>query len=212
MIGKILNHFKVLDRLGKGGMGEVYVAEDSKLKRKVALKVLPEEVAGDPVRLDRFQREAETIAALNHPNIVTIYSIEEADGIRFLTMELVEGETLIQVIPSNGMDVEAFSRFSIPVAEALSAAHEKGIIHRDLKPGNRRPKISDLTEDSMTDMTNPARYDRRGVLKAAAALGLAGTMQGVTAGALMAQNVSVMMTTKNIGSSTGLRAMKSDVD
>ena len=73
MIGKILNHFKVLDRLGKGGMGEVYVAEDSKLKRRVALKVLPEEVARDPARLDRFQREAETIAALNHPNIVTIY-------------------------------------------------------------------------------------------------------------------------------------------
>ncbi|MCI0416568.1 protein kinase [bacterium] len=136
MIGKTLNHFKVLDRLGKGGMGEVYVAEDSKLKRKVALKVLPEEVARDPARLDRFQREAESIAALNHPNIVTIYSIEEADGIRFLTMELVQGETLIQLIPSNGLDVETFLRFSAPVAEALSAAHEKGIIHRDLKPGN----------------------------------------------------------------------------
>ncbi len=136
MIGKTLNHFKVLDRLGKGGMGEVYVAEDSKLKRRVALKVLPEEVARDPARLDRFQREAESIAALNHPNIVTIYSIEEADGIRFLTMELVEGETLIQLIPSNGMDVESFLRFSAPVAAALSAAHEKGIIHRDLKPGN----------------------------------------------------------------------------
>ncbi|HJZ13037.1 MAG TPA: serine/threonine-protein kinase, partial [Acidobacteriota bacterium] len=136
MIGKTLNHFEVLDRLGKGGMGEVYVAEDRKLKRRVALKVLPEEVARDPARLDRFQREAESIAALNHPNIVTIYSIEEADGIRFLTMELVEGETLIQLIPSNGMDVETFLRFSAPVAEALSAAHEKGIIHRDLKPGN----------------------------------------------------------------------------
>jgi TolB-like protein/Tfp pilus assembly protein PilF len=136
MIGKTLNHFKILDRLGKGGMGEVYVAEDGKLKRKVALKVLPEEVAGDPARLDRFQREAESIAALNHPNIVTIYSIEEADEIHFLTMELVEGETLTQLIPSNGIDVESFLRFSVPVAEALSAAHEKGIIHRDLKPGN----------------------------------------------------------------------------
>jgi eukaryotic-like serine/threonine-protein kinase len=120
MIGKTLNHFKVLDRLGKGGMGEVYVAEDSKLKRKVALKVLPEEVARDPSRLDRFQREAESIAALNHPNIVTIYSIKEADAIRFLTMELVEGETLTQLIPSNGLDVESFLRFSAPVAEALS--------------------------------------------------------------------------------------------
>ena len=136
MIGKTLSHFKVLDRLGKGGMGEVYIAEDTKLKRKVALKVLPQEVAQDPARLDRFQREAESIAALNHPNIVTIYSIEEADGIRFLTMELVEGETLIQLIPSNGLDVESFVRYSAPVAEALSAAHEKGIVHRDLKPAN----------------------------------------------------------------------------
>jgi serine/threonine protein kinase len=136
MIGETLNHFKILDRLGKGGMGEVYVAEDGKLKRRVALKVLPEEVARDPARLDRFQREAESIAALNHPNIVTIYSIEEADGIRFLTMELVQGETLIQLIPSNGLDVESFVRFSAPVAQALSAAHEKGIVHRDLKPGN----------------------------------------------------------------------------
>jgi eukaryotic-like serine/threonine-protein kinase len=136
MIGKTLNHFKILDRLGKGGMGEVYVAEDSKLKRRVALKVLPEEVARDPARLDRFQREAESIAALNHPNIVTIYSIEEADGIRFLTMELVQGETLIQLIPSNGMDVEGFVRVGASVADALSAAHEKGIVHRDLKPAN----------------------------------------------------------------------------
>lgn len=136
MLGKTLNHFKVLDRLGKGGMGEVYLAEDTRLKRKVALKVLPEEVARDAVRLSRFQREAESIAALNHPNIVTIYSIEEADGIRFLTMELVEGETLTQLIHSNGMDVETFLRFSAPIVEALSAAHEKGIVHRDLKPGN----------------------------------------------------------------------------
>ena len=117
-------------------MAEVYVAEDNKLKRRVALKVLPEEMARDPVRLERFQREAETIAALNHPNIVTIYSVEEADGIHFLTMELVEGETLNQLIPTDGMDVKTFVRLSMPVAEALSAAHEKGIIHRDLKPSN----------------------------------------------------------------------------
>lgn len=117
-------------------MGEVYVAEDSRLKRRVALKVLPEEMAQDSFRLERFQLEAETIAALNHPNIVTIYSVEEAEGIHFLTMELVEGDTLIQLIPPDGMDLESFLRFSIPVAEALSAAHEKGIIHRDLKPGN----------------------------------------------------------------------------
>lgn len=136
MIGKTLNHFTVLDRLGKGGMAEVYVAEDLKLKRKVALKVLPEEMARDAIRLERFQREAETIAALNHPNIVTIFSVEESDGIHFLTMELVEGETLNQFIPPEGMELKSFLQITTPVAEALSAAHEKGIIHRDLKPTN----------------------------------------------------------------------------
>jgi serine/threonine protein kinase len=136
VIGKTLNHFKILSLLGKGGMGEVYVAEDSKLKRQVALKVLPEDMARDPLRLERFQREAETIAALNHPNIVTIYSVEETEGVRFLTMELIKGDTLRQHIPPEGMDVTSFLGFSTPVAEALFAAHEKGIIHRDLKPGN----------------------------------------------------------------------------
>jgi len=114
MIGKTLNHFKVLNRIGKGGMGEVYVAEDSRLKRRVALKVLPEEMAQDPVRLERFQREAETIAALNHPNIVTIYSVEEAEGVPFLTMELVEGDTLSQWISPNGMDVESVCSVQYP--------------------------------------------------------------------------------------------------
>jgi serine/threonine protein kinase len=136
MIGKTLNHFTILDRLGKGGMAEVYLAEDNNLKRRVALKVLPEEMARDPVRLKRFQREAETIAALNHPNIVTIFSIEEAEEIRFLTMEFVEGETLGQFIPPDGMDANTFLRLAMPVVEALSAAHGKGIVHRDLKPGN----------------------------------------------------------------------------
>jgi serine/threonine protein kinase len=136
MIGTTLNHFKIVDRLGKGGMAEVYVAEDLKLKRKVALKVLPEEMARDAARLERFQREAETIAALNHPNIVTIFSVEESENIHFLTMELVEGETLNQLIPPHGMELKSFLQIATPVAEALSAAHEKGIIHRDLKPTN----------------------------------------------------------------------------
>src|SRR5437870_3936707 len=120
VIGRTLNHFKILERLGKGGMAEVYLAEDNKLKRRVALKVLPEEMASDPARLERFQREAETIAALNHPNIVTIYSVEEAEGVRFLTMELVEGETLTELIPSDGMETKSVLQFSTPVAEALS--------------------------------------------------------------------------------------------
>ncbi len=136
MIGKTLNHYKILQRIGKGGMGEVYAAEDTRLKRRVALKILPGEVAKDPLRFERFQREAESIAALNHPNIVTIHSLEEADGIHFLTMELVEGNTLGQLIPANGMDVATFLQYSIPIAEALTAAHEKKIVHRDLKPAN----------------------------------------------------------------------------
>ena len=94
LIGRQLNHYKVLSPLGKGGMGEVYLAEDLKLHRKVALKVLPSEMAADPDRLARFQREARAVAALNHPNIITIYSVEEADSIHFLTMELVEGGSL----------------------------------------------------------------------------------------------------------------------
>ncbi len=136
MIGKTLNHFTIISRLGKGGMGEVYVAEDSRLKRKIALKVLPEEMSNDPERLERFQREAEAIAALNHPNVVVIHSVEESEGVRFLTMELVEGKPLSEIIPSTGLDLKSFFDIAIPVAEALSSAHQQGIIHRDLKPAN----------------------------------------------------------------------------
>lgn len=117
-------------------MGEVYAAEDTVLKRKVALKILPDEVAKDPLRAERFQKEAESIAALNHPNIVTIHSLEEDAGVHFLTMELVEGRTLGELISASRMDVPTFLRISIPIAEALTAAHEKKVVHRDLKPAN----------------------------------------------------------------------------
>lgn len=99
MIGKTLAHYNVVGSLGKGGMGEVYVAEDSKLQRRVALKVLPQEMASDPERKARFEREARAVAALSHPNIVTIHSVEEADGVNFITMELVEGRTLAKMLP-----------------------------------------------------------------------------------------------------------------
>lgn len=131
MIGETVSHYRILRKLGGGGRGVVYEAEDLSLERHVALKFLPDDLVTTKEALERFKREAKSASALNHPNICTIYSIEEADGIRFLTMELVERETLTQLIPSNGMDVESFLRFSAPVAEALSAAHEKGIIHRD---------------------------------------------------------------------------------
>jgi serine/threonine protein kinase len=117
-------------------MGEVYRARDPRLKRDVAVKVLPAELASEPERLKRFQREAETLAALNHPHIVTIFSVEEAEEHRFLTMELVEGKTLARVIPRDGLPLSRFFPIAIPPAEAVSAAHEKGIVHRDLKPGN----------------------------------------------------------------------------
>ena len=136
MIGSTISHYRVLDKLGEGGMGEVYRAEDTRLKRHVALKVLPAELARDPERLRRFQREAEAIASLSHPGIVTIFSVEEADGVRFLTMELVSGRRLDEMVPSGGMPLEEFVDVALPLVEALEAAHEKGITHRDLKPAN----------------------------------------------------------------------------
>ena len=117
-------------------MGEVYRATDTKLGREVALKMLPAEMAADPERLERFQREARTLASLNHPNIVTIFSVEESGATRFLAMELIEGETLDAVIAAGGLPLSRFLDISVPLADAISAAHERGIVHRDLKPGN----------------------------------------------------------------------------
>jgi serine/threonine protein kinase/tetratricopeptide (TPR) repeat protein len=117
-------------------MGEVYRATDTKLGRDVALKVLPQNVASDPERLARFQREARAVAALNHPNVVTLYSVEESDGVHFLTMELIEGQPLDRMISANGLPAERIVEIASALAEALAAAHEKGILHRDLKPAN----------------------------------------------------------------------------
>jgi TolB-like protein len=136
LIDRTLAHYRITATIGAGGMGEVHRATDTKLGRDVALKVLPAEMASDPKRLDRFQREAKALAALNHPHIVTIYSVEEAEGIHFLTMELVEGEPLDRLIPEGGLSVERTLEVATASADALAAAHEKGIVHRDLKPGN----------------------------------------------------------------------------
>jgi TolB-like protein len=134
--GHRLASYEIICSLGAGGMGEVYRARDARLGRDVALKILPPEVTGQPGRLERFDREARAIAALNHPHIVTIYSTEEADGIRFLTMELVDGCTLSDLVLSSGMAIPRFLDIAIPLADALAAAHQKQITHRDLKPGN----------------------------------------------------------------------------
>lgn len=131
-----LNHYRILGPIGQGGMGEVYAAEDTRLHRKVALKVLPTVLAQDPERRQRFEREAQTIAALNHPNIVTIHSVEEDQGIPFLTMELVDGKPLDEVARSGRLSLDALLRIGIAVSDAVAAAHQRGITHRDLKPSN----------------------------------------------------------------------------
>jgi len=135
-VGKTILHYRILRKLGEGGMGAVYLAEDTKLNRKVAVKFLPAEMASDPKRLKRFEREAQTVASLNHPNIVTLFAVEEDKGIPFLVMELVEGKPLGEIIDEGGMEVDRFFQIAIPMADALAAAHASGITHRDLKPGN----------------------------------------------------------------------------
>ena len=136
MIGQTLAHYKILEKIGSGGMGDVYLAEDTKLDRKVALKVLPPELAENEERRARFQREAKAIAALDHPNIVQVFSVEEAEGIHFITMQLVQGKTLTELLPKNGFPLNKFFEIAIPLADAVAAAHQEGITHRDLKPDN----------------------------------------------------------------------------
>jgi Tol biopolymer transport system component/predicted Ser/Thr protein kinase len=136
MIGSSFSHFRVTSKLGEGGMGEVWQAEDTKLGRNVALKVLPEEFAREPERLARFEREARVLASLSHTNIAGIHGLEEADGKRFLVMELIDGETLAERVQRGQMPVEEAVRVALQIAEAVESAHEKGVIHRDLKPAN----------------------------------------------------------------------------
>jgi serine/threonine protein kinase len=136
VIGRTLSHYKILEKLGSGGMGDVYLAEDTDLERRVALKVLPPELAESEERRARFQREAKAVAALNHPHIVTVHSVEQADGVHFITMELVRGKTLSELIPRKGLSLAKLLEIAIPLADAVAAAHEKGVLHRDLKPEN----------------------------------------------------------------------------
>jgi len=135
-VGTQLGSHEITALLGKGGMGEVYRARDLKLKREVAIKILPDEFSRDPARVSRFQREAEVLASLNHPNIAAIYDLQEVNDTRFLVLELVEGETLAERIQRGQIPVEEALNIAKHICEALEAAHEKGIVHRDLKPAN----------------------------------------------------------------------------
>ena len=160
LVGQQLGSYKILSLLGRGGMGVVYCANDSQLDRQVAIKVLPEAFTGDPERLARFQREAKLLASLNHPNIAAIYGLEEANGKRFLILELVEGHTLAEGLHKGPLPVDNALEICRQIAEGLEAAHEKGIIHRDLKPAN--VKITPEGKVKILDFGLAKAYQKEG--------------------------------------------------
>jgi serine/threonine protein kinase len=159
MDGKTIGPYSIIAKLGEGGMGEVYRATDTRLKRQVAIKILPPQLAADPDRLARFQREAEVLASLNHPHIASIYGLEHADGVNALVIELIEGEDLAERIARGPVPVDEALPIAKQIAEALEAAHDDGVIHRDLKPANiklRADGTVKVLDFGLAKLTDPA--------------------------------------------------------
>jgi eukaryotic-like serine/threonine-protein kinase len=136
LIGSSISHYRIVQPIGAGGMGEVYLAEDTRLDRKVALKILPAEMAIDRDRMKRFIREAKAASAIDHPGIVHVYEINESDGIHFIAMQYIEGQTLKSVLNGKPLSIQEFLNYALPLTDAISEAHNRGITHRDLKPAN----------------------------------------------------------------------------
>ena len=160
--GSIINQYKIISAIGKGGMGEVFLAEDTKLDRKVALKILPAKFADDADRMSRFVREAKSASALNHPNIITIYEIGEADGTHFIATEFIDGKTLNDYAKANPLNYQSALEIAIQVASALEEAHQAGIVHRDIKPDNvmvRANGLVKILDFGIAKLSAPAMTD-----------------------------------------------------
>ena len=162
-VGTTISHYKVLEKIGEGGMGEVYRATDTKLNRDVALKILPQQFASDAQRMGRFQREAEVLASLDHPNIGQIYGIEDAGHTKALVLQLIEGPTLADKIAQGPIAIEEALKIALQIAEGVEAAHEKGVIHRDLKSANI--KITPEGQVKILDFGLASSHPESGVFK-----------------------------------------------